>query len=166
MRRLLALVLLAGCGEPAPADTDPAPTSGCVAGGTPVVEVGKGERRFEAEDDDGGRSILIHGMQGGFHSFVSIRSRGLDTAGPWDLRIEGFLGDESLAQAVLSREPDCNAEVDRGESIGTWLVWWSTPEVLHGEEVTIAVEVEDATGTVVSATGQQVLWDQFQWDED
>lgn len=140
-------------------DTDRVVVSGCELGPDPTLTVGKGELLFEESDADDGRSVLIHGLQGGFHTFISIRASHLSLDGPWQLRVVGSLDGEVRAVAPLEREPECNEAVDQGESLGTWLIWRGQPEDLHDRQAQIEVTVEDVDGRVVEGVGTQRIWD-------
>ena len=147
-------------GEGSDPDTDTVMHwSGCEAHPEPSLQVGKGEEWFEPSEDDDGRSVLIHGIQGGYHTFVSVRADGLALHGDWDLRIEGRLDGEVLAMAVTDRIPECNHDADRGESIGTWLIWDGEPRTLHDQIVTIRVLAVDAEGTQARGEAEQRIWD-------
>lgn len=141
-------------------DTDLPDVSGCETGPPPRLAVGKGERAFEPSDADDGRSILIHGMQGGFHTFVSLRAAHLSLEERWKIDIEGRVDGEVWASATLERTPECNPDVDRAEANGTWLIWVGRrPPELHEQRITVWTRVEDADGRVVEATGDQLIWD-------
>lgn len=141
-------------------DSDLPYLSGCEVGRAPRLAVGKGERAFEASEDDEGRSVLIHGLQGGFHTFVSLRGAHLSLEERWKVEIEGRVGEEVWASAVLERTPECNPDADQAEANGTWLIWVGRrPPELHEQEVTIWSRVEDADGRTVEATAVQRIWD-------
>lgn len=164
--RLLLPLLALGCAGDDILDTDGNPVvSGCEVGPEPTLEVGKGEEEWAASDEDEGRSILIHGVQGGFHTFVSVRAAHLSLDGPWQLRIRGYLDGYPMAYAELERDPACNEEADVGESIGTWLIWWGRPPHLHGREAAIDARVTDVDGRSVLAGTRQIIWDEELWDE-
>lgn len=156
MRTLLVVMSLAGCAEES--------ISGCETGPEPVAEVGKGELVWSDSDADQGRTLLVHGTQGGFHTYVSLRAAHLDE-GPWSLELSGSLDDEVLAEGVLERsDVACDVEADRLQIIGTWLIWESTPEVLHRQVVRIDARVTDAKGRTVEASAEQRIWDQEFWE--
>jgi len=167
---LVALLGLLACAEPSDSDTDrawdpqdtdvdPDAWSGCQVGPPPLLQIGKGEDAFEPSETDDGHTVLIHGLQGGFHTFVSLRADHLATDGSWHIVIEGLIDGELRAVARLQREPDCNPDVDAAESIGTWLIWWGRPWELHEREVTIRAVVVDGDRRLVVGQTQQVIWD-------
>ena len=165
MRWLLPALWLAACAGPDDTDrdwideTDGPMVSGCVEGPDAYVDVGKGEDDLLASDVDNRHSVLIHGLQGGFHTFVSLRGHHLDLEGPWYMVIEGLLDDEIRAVARLDREPHCNEDVGAGEIIGTWLIWRAFPTELHEQDVTIRAVVVDGDRRVILGQTEQVIWD-------
>jgi len=156
-------LLLLGCGSP----TDPASVDGCVASNAPSLEVGKGEAEFVDAAADDERTILIHGFQGGYHSFVSARASGLAVDGPWDMEIVGFLGEEERVRVPVRRDASCNAGVSRGEILGTWLIWGIRPDQLgelHQQRVRIALSATDVRGREAEGSAEMVLWSEFEWE--
>lgn len=155
-----------GCQEPIDSDhTDGPQISGCVVGPAPSLTVGKGEYEWVGSEADEGHTELVHGMQGGFHTFVSLRAAHLSLDGEWAVSLSGTLDGEELAFAELTRTPECAVGADLGESIGTWLIWRSRPPQLHDQTVTIEATVTDIDGRQVTATGTQVIWDETQLEE-
>lgn len=141
-------------------ETDLPYLSGCELGRDPVLTVGKGERAFEDSALDDGKSILIHGLQGGFHTFVSLRAAHLSLEEKWKVDIEGRVDGEVWARATLERTPECNPEADQAEANGTWLIWVNRrPPELHEQAIEVWARVEDADGRIVEGTGEQVIWD-------
>ncbi|MFK7928701.1 MAG: hypothetical protein AB8H79_10980 [Myxococcota bacterium] len=159
--RFVFFLALAGCDAPGdgPIGTDGPVVAGCDVGAEPQLWIGKGEQEWASSDDEDGRTLLVHGMQGGFHTFLSLRAQHLNLDQDWTLSVEGFLDGERTAWADLVRTPECNGDADFGESIGTWLIWRAQPEELHDQVVKIDVSVTDADGRVVSATEEQRIWD-------
>ena len=145
--------------DTSPWDTDPVVVAGCGPGGEPTLDIGKGERAFVDSEDDDRKSVLIHGLQGGFHSFVSLRGGGLNIDEKWNVVIEGVLDGRIRAVSRLERTPECNPDVDLAEANGTWLIWMAYPEELHGKEVEIRALVVDGDKRIVRDRDTHVIWD-------
>jgi hypothetical protein len=155
-------LLIAGCGS------EPEPIDGCLPSQEPTLEVGKGEDQWLPASADEGRTVLIHGFQGGYHSFVSLRSTGLSVQGAWKIELAGYLAGAEVVRVPLEREPACNAGVAQGESLGTWLIWGTRPDqldLLHQQPVRIEARVEDLDGREASASAEMLLWSELSWED-
>jgi len=138
-RRLLLVLALAqqACGEAAPQQEGPA-----------TLELGTGSWRFEPLED-GQEVELVHGAQGGWHLWISLRVRHADVDHPLvQLSIEP--ADQSLpAQEESIALPfDAKDEHDARKLIGyTGVI--SAPSCWVGALVRVAATLTTDDGTVL-----------------
>lgn len=125
----------------------------CSLGAAPQIEVGHGEQMFEPLAAHNAQ--LIAGVQGGYHIFVGIRGRHLDTSGLAIARIRGTIAGIEVGSSAPYAELVCTT--DGLEAINLLLIWDSPPDFLAGKTATISVELTDAAGTVVTAEGDVVI---------
>ena len=172
--RILSLffsLFVCGCVAPEPAShTDLAqgdPTKGCIPGLPPELTVGKGEWEFEPTAENERKSILIHGLQGRFHTFVSLRGAYFSLDEDWQITIEGIIEGEVWATATLEREARCTEDERWAEANGTWLRWLGkTPQDLHDRDTTVRATVTDSLGRSVTNEAIHRIWDPFMVEEE
>jgi hypothetical protein len=139
LRRLLVVAVLAG---------------GCAAPvGTESLDLGTGEWQFEAVET--GQPVpIIHGIQGGYHVWVSMRAEGLAT-GPCRLELET----EPVEGGRPVEQSHVNARLAPGPGGGEELIGW--PAVLAhpgcdvGRALTIRAALHDTVGVV--ARGEMIV---------
>ena len=133
--------------------TGPPADDPCSPLGEPGLEVGHGDQVFQPFD--AGDAPLIAGVQGGYHIFIGVRGRHLDSSGPAVVRLTGTIDGEQLGFSAPYADLVC---ADEGlEAANLLLIWDSTPDVLDGKTAHIEVELTDAAGTVVSTDGDVTI---------
>jgi hypothetical protein len=140
-----ALALYA-CGEGAPAH----------GGGSATLELGTGSWRFEALED-GQEVELVHGAQGGWHMWISLKVTGAAVAHP-TVRLTMEPADESLPMQDVSVELPFEAPDEHGacKLIGyTGVV--NDPSCWVGALVHVQATVTTDDGTVLSDEHDVVL---------
>lgn len=130
----------------------------CVPGDEATLELGTGETAFEPVEA-GGFVELVHGPQGGFHTYVGFAATGLDASSQWTAEIEGTLGGELLAESAPFLTMRCDHAEGRLEAWGTQLIWDAQPEDLDGQPITVTAWVTDASGLTLSDTIDLVIED-------
>ncbi len=142
---MLLLHLLA-CAEVPEEAADP-----CAAGREPTLTIGTGETAFEAVSSGDGLE-LVHGPQGGYHTYIGLAATFLDPSATWLTVITGTLSGEVLAQSDPLLTMRCNGAAGQLQSWGTLLIWDAQPADLDDQPITVAAEITDAAGTTVSTT--------------
>jgi hypothetical protein len=158
----LAWTQLVACGDGAAAESeDDGPVSDpddpCVPGPNPSVEIGQGEYAF-APCDDGDMLELIHGPQGGYHTLMALHASDIDGSEDLDAVWRGYVGDEQLGGSY----PFLDFRCANDEGLQVWnvyLFWEAQPEDLHMQPVHIEVEFTDASGSVMTASKDAVIFD-------
>lgn len=130
----------------------------CEPGDDVTLELGTGETAFEPLEA-GAAVELVHGPQGGFHTYVGFAATGLDASSQWTAEIEGTLGGELLAESAPILNMRCDHADGRLESWGTLLIWEAQPEDLDGQPITVTAWVTDAAGVTLSDTIDLVIDD-------
>lgn len=155
-----------GCGDTSATDSAsdtandgsiPDPDNPCVPGPSPGLEIGQGEYAYEPYAD-GEMIELIHGPQGGVHTLTGLLARDIDGSEELEGVLRGYVGEEQLGGSFPYLDFRCATD----EGLQVWnvfLFWDAPPEDLHMQPVRIEVEFTDASGTVVTASKQAVIFD-------
>lgn len=151
MLRLLPLLLpLTACSEP---------TSGCLAGREPSLELGTGERGYVPLDEVDNSLELIHGPQGGFHLLVGLQARHIAT----ERDLEGSITGRIDGAVIATSEPfvtfRCNGPLDALQAWNILLIYDAQPEDLDGKQTFIEAELVDADGETLRATTEVAIYD-------
>ena len=164
----LVWVAPVGCGQDSAGDTGdntetsddgsiPDPNNPCVPGPNPSLEIGQGEQGYEPYEA-GTMIELIHGPQGGVHTLTGLLARDIDGSEKLTGELRGYLGDEQLGGSVPYLDFRC--AVDEGLQVwNVFLFWEAPPEQLHMQTVRIEVEFTDASGTLVQASKEAMIFD-------
>lgn len=132
--------------------------SGCATGENPTLIIGHGEDGYEPLED-GGQLELIHGPQGGVHTFMALHAERIDASEELVGRLEGYLGGELAATSAPYLDMRCNGAEGGLQVWSVLLIWEAPPEDLHLQPVTIDAEVVDTQGVKVTATKEAILHD-------
>ena len=119
---------------------------GCSAGvsGPPNVDVGGGADQFITLRD--GDSVpIIHGLQGGYHVWGSVRASGVD---PNALALRFTLYIEEATDAYTIRND--TVDLSDGEHLGT-AVFLPNPDDVRGRSCRFHLDVTDAAGRTASS---------------
>jgi hypothetical protein len=141
-------------GDEAPLD------AACEPSETPTLELGAGESAY-ASFEPGATLELVHGPQGGVHTFMALEARGIAADVELEGTLRGYLGEQQVGASY----PFLNFRCRAGSGWQVWgllLIWDAAPEDLHLQPVRIDVEVTDAAGVVVTASKEAVLHDPLQ----
>ena len=125
--------------------------SGC-AEVEPTLELGTGDRGFEPIED--GQDLpMIEGAQGGWHLWISLRTRGLD---PEDARVELAVSPLEAGRPRQTRILTADLEPHDGYHalIGVVMVM-SLPECFQAREVLVEAALTDRAGR--SETDERVV---------
>lgn len=131
---LVLVALLAGCGG-----------SGAEPPGEAAVELGTGEWEM-LPITDGQDVELIHGAQGGYHVWASIRADGIE---PEDviLEVETQPADESLPPEKSRVQVDFDRDPDTGEAVFIgWPAILSQPGCVVDRMLRLQVTLTDRRG--------------------
>jgi hypothetical protein len=104
---------------------------------------------------DGATLEFVYGAQGGYHINLALELRGLGV----DPTIElfGEIDGTRLAEGFLVVDGEC--EAGRVLVDGVWLIWGTTPEVLHQAAARVEARATDAEGRSVSTKVDLVILD-------
>ena len=157
MPRLRAAALLFvgtwGC-QQSPGVDDP-----CSGEGTPTVEFGTGASEYQSLRSVDQSYELVHGPQGSFHLVLGFSATHLDATSLILADVQAVGSDGTrVADSSLWLDMRCRAGVGL-QSWGSFLVVDGRPEDLHGIEVVLRAELEDAQGTLVSAETVAMIYD-------
>lgn len=150
--RVLALALLgaAGC-RPCPISNDP------------TVEIGTGERRFEALDGEDPVFALVYGPQGGWHVPLGFRARGFDLSGLGVVTVDGV---GTIDGEVVATLDGAWASFTCDRTSGDQFAWNTLlifevpdPAPLHRAALSVAVTLEDQRGVTADATIDATILD-------
>lgn len=134
------------------------PDDPCRPDGEPSLEIGQGELAF-GPLEDGGTLELVHGPQGGVHVLVALHAEHIDASEQLTAVLRGHVGGEQLGASYPYLNMRCN-ETDGGlQSWNIFLLWDALPEQLHLQTVHIEAEITDASGLVVSASKDAIIYD-------
>ena len=124
------LVIAAGCG----ASFD----------GPPAVDVGTGVDQFVALHD-GDPVPIIHGIQGGYHVWGSVRAHNL---APSDVKLRFTLTRVADGAAITLRTD--TVDLDDSEHLGS-AVFLPDPDAVRGQACRLHLDVTDSTGRAASS---------------
>ncbi len=119
---------------------------GCSAGfaGPPTADVGGGVDQFITLHD--GDSVpIIHGLQGGYHVWGSVRAANVDPSG-LALRFTLYIEEASDPYTIRNDTVDLSG----GEHLGT-AVFLPNPDDVRGRSCRFHLDVTDAHGRTASA---------------
>lgn len=137
----------------------------CMPGDAPTLELGQGEAAFMSFAD-GATLELVHGPQGGVHTFMALEARYVDASVELEGNLRGYLDGVQVGASYPYLNFRCQAATQ--ELAGGWqvwgllLIWDAPPEDLHLQSVHIEAEFTDASGVVVSASKDAILHDPLQ----
>ncbi len=107
--------------------------------------------------EEGGVLELVHGPQGGFHVEIGLRAAHLDTSKLLAGELRGWINGEMLANVAPWFLFTCTDEGQ--DSWGTLLIFRAQPEELHLQTVEVELDLTDASGTEVFASGTFLIED-------
>ena len=149
-----------GGGDDPDAGTTGAATDPCEAGGPAGVELGHGLTSFAPFGDE--PAELIYGPQGGFHIEIGVRAWGLDDSDVAVARLRGLIDGAEVGSSAPYAMLECTPDGTALEALRLPLIWDTTPEMLHDAVATVELELTDAAGTVVTASGETLIFDPLQ----
>lgn len=137
----VALVTISGCAGESNPNPPPAPE--------PVLELGTGLDEF-VPITDGDSVPIVHGIQGGYHIWGSLRARDL---GPEQVRLHYTLTLEETGELVSSVKIVVGLHPAENEdawvSLGSF-VFVPMPMQVHGQDVLMQVEATDRASSTAS----------------
>jgi hypothetical protein len=135
----------------------------CPPAGDPTVELGTGERRFEALDDEDPVFSLVYGPQGGWHVPLGFRAQGFDLSGLGVVTVDGVGTIDGEVVATLDGAW-ATFTCDRGS--GDQLAWNTLlifevpdPAPLHRAALSVAVTLEDQRRVTAEASVDATILD-------
>jgi hypothetical protein len=136
----------------------------CEAGQRKEVEIGQGELAFEPITSETDRMTLIYGPQGGYHVVIAARARYLDATNFVAAYLRGKFDKDTVGETWPYIDFRCNAAEGSQDGVGMLLVFHpgEEPQDLHNKTLTVALEVTDLAGDVVSHEIKGLIWDPYQ----
>jgi hypothetical protein len=152
----LFVLLLASCAS-APDPTDAAYDDDGVAG---RIEIGTGLAAFEPITEDGTTQLeLVHGPQGGYHVYVSMRVWGVAPS-TFGWRVTRVSDGHVLASFMLAAGPTAFATVgDHLERVGERAIFDTTDPASALGPLRLEATVTDARGSSVTSVAMGVVVD-------
>lgn len=153
--RLLPALMLSACAS-VPARTD-APD---VDDGVPTeIEIGTGLAAFEPLTPEVGELELVHGPQGGYHVYLSMRVHGVAPA-TFGWRVTRLSDEHALAYFTLGVSPTTFMQMgDQLERVGDRAIFdTATPDAALGA-VRVEASITDAAGTLATQTITAIVVD-------
>lgn len=130
----------------------------CLPSDDPTLALGTGETTF-VPLVDGDAVELVHGPQGGYHTYVGFAATGLDGSAAWTADVVGWLDGAIRATSAPLVVFRCDHAEGRLESAGALLVWDGQPEELDGQPITVEATLTDARDVQIDATIDLVIHD-------
>lgn len=169
-RYLVTIVLLLGAcaSEVAGGEDDEVvfdPEDPCQPGPEPSLELGQGASAY-ATFVEGDSLELVHGPQGGVHTFMALDARDIDASAELVGELRGYLDGEQIGASYPYLNFRCQApqaDDPGGQRVwGVLLIWEAPPESLHLRSVHIEAEITDASGLIVTTCKDAILHDPLQ----
>lgn len=164
----IGLLLAACAAEDAGGEDDVVvfdPDDPCVPGMEPSLELGAGATAY-APFVSGAALELVHGPQGGVHTYMALEARGVDASEELVGELRGYLDGVQIGASYPYLNFRCRApegDDPGGQQVwGVLLIWDAPPESLHLRSVHIEAEVTDASGVVVTTCKDAILHDPLQ----
>ncbi|MCA9705619.1 MAG: hypothetical protein KDK70_07220 [Myxococcales bacterium] len=124
----------------------------CPPGAEPSLEMGLGDVEFRPLGDEVAQ--LVMGHQGGYHVVLGLRGAGLDLADWGSGHLHASIGGTVVADFDTIIVMNCDEGGQFAEALWLNLIFDADPEDLVGQLADVEVEFTDASGVVVSASGQ------------